>query len=71
MARNKMVVGSKFMLPSSPIGGLVSSCFLQVMLVVGTKFLTWDWRVPSSCLNLEVMSLNPTEKLEHINVLDP
>ncbi len=40
MARNKMVVGSKFMLPSSPIGGLVSSCFLQVMLVVGTKFLT-------------------------------
>jgi hypothetical protein len=40
MARNKMVVGSKFLLPTSHVGGLVSSCFLQVMLVVSTKFFT-------------------------------
>jgi hypothetical protein len=67
MARNKMVVGSKFMLPSSHVGCLISSCFLQLMLVVGTKFLTWGWRVPSSCLNLEVMSLNPTENIGTYN----
>ncbi len=39
MARNKMVVGGKFMFPSSHVGSLVSSYFLQVMLVVCTKFL--------------------------------